>query len=116
MLGPIPDYMRLHSPGLANMFLTAGGQAYEVDHPQMTSTCVCLLQTLPHRSLKHLLIEEMTPELFAASELNGFVNLVSQMLVLDPSFSPPASSTASSISCPRCLSSTLPTAQPPPNP
>jgi len=83
VLGPLPEYMRLHSPGLANMFITAGGHAYEVDPPQMTIG-VYMLQPLPLRSLEHLLIEEMTPELFAASELNGFVNLVSQMLVLDP--------------------------------
>ena len=83
VLGPIPDYMRLHAPGLANMFITAGGHAYEVDPPQMTKG-VYMLQPLPRRSLEHLLIEAMTPELFAASELNGFVNLVSQMLILDP--------------------------------
>ena len=83
VLGPLPEYMRLHSPGLANMFITAGGHAYEVDPPQMT-TGVYICEPLPLRSLEHLLIEEMTPELFAASELNGFVNLVSQMLVLDP--------------------------------
>ena len=83
VLGHIPDYMRLHTPGLANMFITAGGHAYEVDPPHM-GKCVYMLQPLPLRSLEHLLIEAMTPELFAASELNGFVNLVSQMLVLDP--------------------------------
>ena len=75
--------MRLHSPGLANMLITARGHAYEVDPPQMDSG-VYMLQSLPRRSLEQLLIEEMTPELFTTSKLNGFVDLVSQMLVLDP--------------------------------
>ena len=83
VFGPMPDHMRLHSPGLANMLITARGHAYEVDPPQMDSG-VYMLQSLPRRSLEQLLIEEMTPELFTTSKLNGFVDLVSQMLVLDP--------------------------------
>jgi len=87
-IGPMPQYMRLHSEELANMFLAEDGLAYNIDPPGMPAGAY-VLQPMPNQKLPRLIMDAANPKLFGG-DLDSFIDHVSKMLTLDPQHRPTA--------------------------
>ena len=87
IIGPIPEWMIMHTPALSALFFTAEGRHYQIDPTDLPKGAY-LLEPRTDVGIRGLLAE--AAEAGGYGDMTSFIEFVTSLLTIDPSMRPTA--------------------------